>query len=426
MTQLPSLSIDSLTINADRLIQRLNELATIGQLDTGGVCRLAFSEADIQARLWIQQRMVDGGMTVRVDAAGNLIGRYAGTQDDLPALATGSHIDTVPVAGKFDGCLGVLAGIEGVQTLSENHLRLRHPIEVIVFTDEERSVIGSKAMAGELLDDPALYARLDGTSIETCLKNVGGNWTEISTAKRFQLTETGEKCSDLAAFVELHVEQGGVLEAAGAEIGVVTGVVGQYRFAVTIVGQANHAGTTSMNARQDALLAAAQLVVAVNQIATASPGDQVATVGYLMVSPNATNTIAGQVDLRIDLRDLFQAHLEGLVAQIRSACEKIAQSTGTEITLQPTLHIQPTLAAPQIMAVIENVANQLQLPTLELPSRAGHDAQEIGRITDMGMIFVPSRSGISHSVDEYTSNQQCVQGAMVLLKTLIQLDNCYD
>ncbi|OUC16436.1 MAG: Zn-dependent hydrolase [Alkalinema sp. CACIAM 70d] len=418
--------IACLTINADRLIERLDELATIGQLETGGVCRIAFSETDVQARQWVWQRMVDAGMTVRVDAAGNLIGRYAGTQEELPALATGSHIDTVPVAGKFDGCLGVLAGLEVVQTLHDNQLRLRHPIEVIVFTDEERSVIGSKAMAGELLDDPTLYVRLDGTSIESCLEKIGGSWAEIATAKRFQLTDAGEKRSDIAAFVELHVEQGGVLEAAEVEIGVVTGVVGQYRFAVTILGQANHAGTTPMDARQDALLAAAQLVVAVNQIATTTPGDQVATVGYLTVSPNATNTIAGQVDLRIDLRDLSQVHLDGLVAQIRSACEQIAQSTGTEITIQPTLQIRPTLAAPQIMAVIENVAHQLQLPTLELPSRAGHDAQEMGRITDMGMIFVPSRSGISHSADEYTADQQCVQGTMVLLKTLIQLDDCYD
>nr|WP_242041823.1 M20 family metallo-hydrolase [Alkalinema sp. FACHB-956] len=423
---MPPLPIDSLTIDADRLIQRLNELATIGQLETGGVCRIAFSDTDVQARQWVWQRMVDAGMTVRVDAAGNLIGRYAGTQNELPALATGSHIDTVPVAGKFDGCLGVLAGLEVVQTLCDNQLRLRHPIEVIVFTDEERSVIGSKAMAGELVDDPTLYARLDGTSIESCLEKIGGNWAEIATAKRFQLTGAGAKRSDIAAFVELHVEQGGVLEAAGVEIGVVTGVVGQYRFAVTVMGRANHAGTTPMNARQDALLAAAQLVVAVNQLATATPGDQVATVGYLTVSPNATNTIAGQVDLRIDLRDLSQAHLDGLVAQIRSTCEHIARSTGTEITIQPTLQIRPTLAAPQIMAVIATVAQQLQLPTLELPSRAGHDAQEMGRITDMGMIFVPSRSGISHSVDEYTADQQCVQGTMVLLNTLIQLDDCYD
>ncbi|MBD1842331.1 Zn-dependent hydrolase [Cyanobacteria bacterium FACHB-63] len=415
LTPLPLSTTTRLSINGDRLNRSIADLASIGKLENGGVCRIAFTDADARARQQVQAWMEEAGMTTRIDAAGNVIGRYAGRFETAPALATGSHIDTVPVAGAFDGCLGVLAGIEVVRTLKENNVRLNHSIEVIVFSDEERSVIGSKAIAGEVHEDPAYYVRLDGSSIEHCLAKVGGDWSKIATAKR----------KDMAAFVELHVEQGGVLENAQVPIGVVTGVVGQYRFAVKIKGRPNHAGTTPMNLRKDALVAGAQIVLAVNRLALETPGDQVATVGYLTVSPNATNTVPGEVDLMIDLRDLSQSHLEQLVGQLRAEISTIADTTGTEIEMRQTLHILPTLAAPGIMNAIEQVCQTLNLSNMQLPSRAGHDAQEIGRITDMGMIFIPSRAGISHSHEEYTSPEECVQGTNVLLQTFLRLDQMY-
>jgi beta-ureidopropionase / N-carbamoyl-L-amino-acid hydrolase len=414
MTLTP-LATTRLSINGDRLNCSITELANIGKLSNGGVCRLAFTDADLQARQQVQAWMEEAGMTTRIDAAGNVIGRYAGKIKNAPVLATGSHIDTVPVGGAFDGCLGVLAGIEVVRTLKENDIRLDHPIEVIVFSDEERSVIGSKAMSGQVYEDPDYYVRLDGTPIQDCLAKVGGDWEQISTARR----------NDIAAFVELHVEQGGVLEHAQTSIGVVSGVVGQYRFAVNIKGRPNHAGTTPMHMRKDALVAASQIVLAVNQIALDTPGDQVATVGYLTVSPNATNTVPGEVSLRIDLRDLSQSHLEMLVDKLKSEIEAIANSTGTEIEIRQTLHILPTLAAPGIMNAIEEICQDLNLSNMQLPSRAGHDAQEVGRITDMGMIFVPSRAGISHSEEEYTSPEECAQGTNVLLQTFLRLDRLY-
>jgi beta-ureidopropionase / N-carbamoyl-L-amino-acid hydrolase len=407
-----------LVVNGDRLNQSIDELAAIGKLENGGVCRIAFTTEDLLARRVIQSWMVDAGMTVQIDAAGNIIGRYAGTRAGAAALATGSHIDTVPVGGRYDGCLGVLAGLEVVRTLNDNKIRLIHPIEVIVFSDEERSVIGSKTMAGEIKEAPEHYCRLDGTPIQPCLEKVGGNWDHIAQAKRDR--------ADIAAFVELHVEQGGVLEHRDVPLGVVTGVVGQYRFAVDVVGCPNHAGTTPMSMRKDALFAAAQMVVAINKIAVDTPGDQVATVGFMNVYPNATNTIPGKVDFRIDLRDLSQQNLEFLKGQIESQIRAIASETGTEITIRQTLHILPTLAAPRIMDVIEEVCQEMNLDYTHLPSRAGHDAQEIGRITDMGMIFVPSRAGISHSEDEYTTPEECTQGANVLLKTFLKLDRLYD
>jgi beta-ureidopropionase / N-carbamoyl-L-amino-acid hydrolase len=417
MTLATKLTLDELVIDPVRLNFYINQLAEIGRLPNGGISRVAFTPEDIFARQLVQSWMVDAGMTVRIDAAGNIIGRYEGAVPRSGALATGSHIDTVPIGGRYDGCLGVLAGIEVVRVLSARSQRLNHAIEVIVFTDEERSVIGAKAMAGGVGRNPDYYGRLDGTTIQTCLEKIGGNWAKIATAQRHP--------GEIKAFVELHVEQGGILEESAKPIGIVSGIVGQYRFAVTVTGRPNHAGTTPMNRRKDALVAAAQIVLAVNQIAIAIPGDQVATVGYLQVSPNATNTVPGKVDLRIDLRDLSATGLETLVAMLRQELANIARHTGAEIELQQTLHIRPTLASAQVMATIAQVCQKLGLDSLQLPSRAGHDAQEIGRFTDMGMIFVPSRSGISHSEDEYTAIEECVQGANVLLHTLLQLDEYY-
>jgi beta-ureidopropionase / N-carbamoyl-L-amino-acid hydrolase len=406
-------SMELLAVNGDRLMARIFELAKIGGLANGGVCRLAFSDEDIQARQQVSNWMQEAGMTVRVDAAGNLIGRYGGVYETA-AIATGSHIDTVPVGGRYDGVLGVLAGIELVQTLQDHDLRLQHPIEVIVFSDEERSVIGCKAMSGGILEAPEYYARTDGTSIQSCLEKVGGNWDQIHTAKRDR--------SEIAAFIELHVEQGGVLESQGAPIGIVQGIVGQHRFAVKVTGRMNHAGTTPMNDRQDALLAAAKIIVAVNEIAMTTPGDQVATVGYLTVLPNATNTVAGEADLRIDLRDLSGDNLMQLIRSIRHAIADIAIETKTRITFEEMLNLKPTLAKGRIQETIAQVCKTLQLDHYYLPSRAGHDAQEIGRFTAMGMIFVPSQQGLSHSEAEYTSPEHCIQGTNVLLQSFLAID----
>ena len=361
--------------------------------------------------------MLEAGMSVRSDAVGNIIGTYAGTESGAASLATGSHIDTVPVGGRYDGCLGVLAGIEVARVLQENQIRLRHPFEVIVFSDEENSVIGCKAIAGNAPTDPERYRRKNGMSIQECLQNVGGDWEELHTAKRDR--------HEIAAFIELHVEQGGVLEAWDKQIGVVTGIVGQYRYMVQIIGRPNHAGTTPMNMRKDALVAASQLVLAINRLGVETEGEQVATVGHLTVSPNGTNVVPAKVDMSIDLRDLSEENLQYLISEIEKECEAIALATGTEITLEQKLHVLPTLAKPELMEAIAEVCQNLHLSYDYLPSRAGHDAQEIGRFTDMGMIFVPSRDGISHSQDEYTSPEQCAQGANVLLHTLLAIDEKY-
>lgn len=410
MTVLPRLQI-----NGDRLNHTINRLAKIGQLPNGDICRLAFTPDDLQARYLVQQWMIEAGMTVRSDAAGNLIGRYPGTVDGAPAIATGSHIDTVPSGGPYDGVLGVLAGIEVVKVLSEQGIHLRHPLEVIVFTDEESSMVGAQAMAGMVKQhEPDRYQPKIGLPIQDCLEKIGGDWQALNTARRTQ--------TDILAFVELHVEQGPVLEKTGKEIGIVQGVVGMVRKIITITGQANHAGTTPMDSRQDALLAAAQVILTVNQLALEMPGEPVATVGYLTVEPNAVNIVPGRVELSVDMRDLSQATLDTMLARLEASLRAIAATTHTHIDITPLICVEPTPAADYLQTLIEATCQDLGFSYGYLPSRAGHDSMEMGRFTDMGMIFVPSESGISHSGREYTSPQQCIQGAEVLLHTIVRLD----
>ena len=408
--------ISTLSINSERLQKSIERLAQIGQISPGGVRRIAYSPEDLEARNLIQQWMSEAGMSVRLDTAGNIIGSYGGKWAKATALATGSHIDTVPNGGRYDGAYGVLAGLEVVRVLNEEQIQLDHPFEVIVFTDEEGSMIGAKAMSGKVLKDPACYLRPDGTDIQTCLKRVGGDWERIEQARR--------NCEELVAFVELHVEQGPILESSGKQIGVVEGIVGQRRYIITVKGQSSHAGSTPMQMRQDALVAASQVVLVVNKLAN-TPGQQVATVGQMQVSPNAANVIPGLVEMSLDIRDLSNSHIDNLLEQLQLELKRIATDTRTQIAISPYLRNEPALAAPHIQQTIVQVCSQLGLSYAHLPSRASHDAQEIANFTDMGMIFVPSENGISHAVTEYTSPEECARGANVLLHTLLSLDRHY-
>ena len=408
--------ISTLTIDQARLMASMRQLAKVGQLPNGGVQRLAFSPEDCRARRLVESWMQAAGMEVAIDSAGNIIGRYAGKFNDAPPLVTGSHIDTVPSAGHYDGAYGVLTGIEVVRTLAAQGIRLDHPLEVIVFADEERSMIGCKALSGQLLPDRELYRSRDGDPVDACLERIGGNWETISQVQRAP--------GSIAAFVELHVEQGPVLESVGKEIGVVTGIVGQRRYWISLEGRASHAGTTPMTMRADALVAASRLVLAINRIGN-QPGDQVATVGSMLLHPNVPNSIPGHVEMSLDIRDLSGDRLDALVAEIQSEIHIIAQQTQTRIHLEQRLCNQPAPANSHIQSAIAQTCEDLQLSYYHLPSRASHDAQEIARITDMGMIFVPSEGGISHSEQEYTSSEKCAQGANVLLHTLMRLDHHY-
>lgn len=413
-------NIDTLTINGERLMQMMTEVGAIGALPHGGVRRLAFSPEDLAARQLVQSWMEAAGMTVTIDAAANMIGRYEGRFPHAPSLATGSHLDTVPKAGIYDGTYGVLAGVEMARTLHDHGMRPDHPIEVIVFADEERTMIGSKAMAGKAKLDPSFYEHPHYEPIDIGVNYIGGDWSQLPSAQR--------DTDGLIAFVELHVEQGPVLEAAGNPMGLVTGIVGQRRYLINIEGKASHAGTTPMAMRQDALVAASQIILAVNGIGHKTGdgyGDQVATVGAMKLSPNVANTIPGQVEMTLDMRDLSNQRLDEMVAELEREMAEIATQTNTQIRIKPQLRNEPVPVSSHIYNTIAQVCHQLELPAQSLPSRASHDAQIISNITDMGMIFVPSQGGISHSETEYTPPEHCIQGANILLHTLLKLDQHY-
>ncbi len=407
----------SLTVNGDRLNQALEDLAKIGKQPDNTIKRLAFSDEDLAARSQLREWMESAGMTVRTDAGGNIIGRYPGSDLESPALATGSHIDTVFSGGRFDGSLGVVAGLEVVRVIQENDIKLHHPLEVIAFADEERTMVGAKAIAGTASKDPERYDTVNDEPIQSCLERAGGDWDNLPSAQRSR--------EEIACFVELHVEQGGILEAIERDIGVVEGIVGQQRHRITIEGRTNHAGTTPMNMRRDALTTASHLILAIEDIAKHFPGDPVATVGTLQIWPNSINTVPGSVELSLDIRDLSAEVIAHMIEQLRRKIETVAVASRTRIRIRPELQVEPTPASATVQALIVESCEEMGFTYTHLPSRASHDAQEMGRFTDMGMIFVPSKEGISHSGDEYTSPAQCTQGANILLKTLLKLDRLY-
>jgi len=281
-------------------------------------------------------------------------------------------------------------------------------------------MIGSKAMAGKASLEPNFYDHPHYEPIEMGLSFIGGNWSQLPSARR--------DTDGLAAFVELHVEQGPVLEAANNPMGLVTGIVGQRRYMITVDGSASHAGTTPMPMRQDALVAASEIVLAINRIGNKTGdgyGEQVATVGAMKLSPNVANTIPGRVEMTLDIRDLSNQRLDAMVSELEAVMDAIATQTHTQVALKPQLRNEPVPVNSHIYNAIAQVCDQLQLPVQPLPSRASHDAQIIASITDMGMIFVPSQDGISHSETEYTTPEHCIQGANILLHTLLKLDQHY-
>jgi len=404
-----------LRVDGDRLIERLDRLSRFGGTPEGGVNRVAFGDEDIRSRTYLKQLMEEAGLDVRIDPAGNMIGRREGLDPSLPVLACGSHTDTVPHGGKYDGALGVMAAIEAAQVLEDHRIRTRHPLEVIIFTDEEGGLIGSRALAGEISDEALEIVSHSGKTIREGIRALGGDPEKLAGA--------GRNVGDIEAFLEIHVEQGGVLERRGIDIGIVEGIVGINWWDVTIEGAANHAGTTPMDMRRDAMLAAAHFVIAVNSIVRAEPGSQVGTVGRIRAEPGAPNVIPGRVVLSLELRDLSADKIRVMYDRIRDESLRIAERTGTEFSFSAIdATAVPAPTHPRIRDLLESSAGDLGLTSLRMPSGAGHDAQEMAGLAPIGMIFVPSVGGISHSPKEDTRMQDLINGANVLLLTLLKLD----
>jgi beta-ureidopropionase / N-carbamoyl-L-amino-acid hydrolase len=405
----------SASASADRLQARITALAKFGANPEGGVSRVAFSEADVAGRAYIRKLMEEAGLTVRVDTAANMIGRREGTDPKLPAIMIGSHIDSVPGGGNYDGDVGVLGAIEVAQLLRDSGVKLRHPLEVVSFTDEEGGLIGSLAMTGRLERSALDVMSHSGKTIRDGIRAVGGDPERLEEARR--------KRGDLAAFVELHIEQGAILDEANIDIGVVEGIVGIRWWDVTVQGFANHAGTTPMNRRRDALLSAAELVQAVNRVATSAPGRQVATVGRIRAEPGAPNVIPGKVVLSLEVRDLDAKKMEQVYASIRAEADSIAKARNTPFTFDEIkVSSEPAPTDERMRRIIAAAAQSLGLTHRLMPSGAGHDAQDMTHLAPTGMIFVPSKDGISHSPKEYTSPQDMANGANVLLRTVLAID----
>ena len=404
-----------LRVNGERLNTRLRELAQFGKTPEGGTHRVAYSEADLQGREYAMRLMREAKLEVSIDAAGNIVGRRAGSDASLKPLMIGSHIDSVPQGGNYDGQVGSMGAIDAAQTLAENNARLRHPLEVVIFQNEEGGTIGSIAITRGLTEKDLNLVANSGKTIREGIKLIGGNPDNLSSVMR--------KKGDLAGYVELHIEQGGILHQEKINIGVVEGIVGVNWWEVTIEGFANHAGTTPMNGRRDALLAAAKYIDAVNRIVTSIPGRQVGTVGKIQAFPGAFNIVPGKVVTSLGLRDLDAAKVNMIYEKIQGEVRQIEAATGTKFEFKQVNSSQPALTDLRFRQVINDAAKQLGLTTKLLPSGAGHDAQEIAHLCSIGMIFVPSRDGISHSPREFSEAADITNGANVLLHTLLKLDS---
>jgi N-carbamoyl-L-amino-acid hydrolase len=397
-------------IDQRELLDDLEELARIGATGDGGVHRPAFSPIDFEAREWVEAKMRDLGMSVRRDEAANSIAALAGSKRQLPVLATGSHTDTVPHGGRYDGALGVVAGLACVRAIQRAGITLRHSLELINFAAEEATVapgtFGSRAMAGLIAPENLRYTAWDGKPLADHLRRAGIDPDSLQQAAR--------AAPSLAAYVELHIEQGTVLEERGAEIGIVEGIVGIRRYTATVKGVAAHAGTTPMQKRQDALVDAASFVLEVRRIGLEH--EVTATVGNLVVSPGASNVVPGRVELFIDLRSLDERRLDVAEAELS---DQIARRHGwlERISAKP-----PVQSSPRVIRCVREACSTLGFSATTLPSGAGHDAGPMACLAHQGMIFVPSEGGVSHSPHERTSALACHQGAEVLLHTLLLLD----
>jgi N-carbamoyl-L-amino-acid hydrolase len=406
---------EDLRVNQDRIERHIRALSEFGRNPDGGVSRVAYSDADVAGRSYVTDLMREAGLSISVDAAGNIIGRREGAVSGLPPILFGSHIDSVPHGGNYDGDVGVVAAIECAQVLHERGVMTRHPLEVIVFTDEEGGLVGSRALIGDLSTEALEVVSHSGKTIHEGIKAIGGDPDRLTSVRR----ETG----DLRAFLELHIEQGAVLDRGGIQIGVVEGIVGIEWWDVTIEGFANHAGTTPMDQRQDAMIAAAHLTLAINRIVTETPGRQVGTVGRIRAEPGAPNVIPGKVVMSLELRDLFSEKIETLLARIREEARGIGKRTGTGIHFTPIdVASPPAHTDPRMRELIAESARDLGLTYKMMPSGAGHDAQDMARIAPTAMIFVPSVGGISHSPKELTRPADMANGANVLLRTILKID----
>ncbi|EJL06200.1 Zn-dependent hydrolase [Pseudomonas chlororaphis] len=413
IVSVPPLQDSTPLVNRERLWQSLMDLAQLGATAKGGVCRLALTDLDRQARDLFVRWCEEAGCSVSIDGIGNIFARRAGRNPQLPPVMTGSHIDTQPTGGKFDGCYGVMAGLEVIRTLNDLGLQTEAPLEVVVWTNEEGSrfppcMMGSGVFAGKFdLDDTLRKQDEQGLSVGSELRRIG------YAGSRAVLGHP------VGAYFEAHIEQGPVLEDRQTTIGVVMGCLGQKWFDLTLTGVEAHAGPTPMHLRKDALVGAAQVISAVNRIAHEQQPHACGTVGCLSLHPGSRNVIPGQVQMTLDLRHLHADKLQAMVDEVRQVIEDTCQQHGLGFELTPTADFPPLDFAPACVAAVRQGAEQLGLSHMDIVSGAGHDAIFIAELGPAGMIFVPCEGGISHNEIENAAPQDLADGCAVLLRAMV-------
>jgi allantoate deiminase len=406
-------------VNGERIASRLAQLAQIGLTSEGGSHRLGFSAEERAAKDMVIGWMREAGLVVTEDGAGNVFGRLTGKENQLPSILSGSHVDSVPNGGHFDGPLGVLSALEVVEAWKQTGYQPKKPFEVVIFTDEEGSrfnggLTGSQAMVGEI--DPNRQKKLkdiEGVPFELVLEGAGLSLGGLVQAKR--------NMEDIETFVEVHIEQGKRLEKANVPVGIVTGIAGPCWLNVRIRGEAGHAGNTPMNDRADALVAASQFILQVEALPSKFTSSAVATVGKLQVHPNGVNVIPGEVRLTVDIRDIHRDTRDQLIEEIIIAGDKIAINNGVQFHFEESLRVDPVPIRKEMQDKLAQSIKAQGIEPIFLPSGAGHDAMIVGRHLPVSMLFVRSQDGVSHNPKEWSSLNDCVQTIHVLKHYVEQL-----
>jgi N-carbamoyl-L-amino-acid hydrolase len=402
-------------VEKDRIIDLFENLKKFGVNEDQGNDRVAYSDFEIQARDYISKKLEKTGAKVYTDFAGNLIAHYNPNNSKLKPILFGSHVDAVPNGGHYDGTAGVINAIEVLQTVYTKNISLNHPLEVIVFSNEEGGLFGSKALAGKINQQTLDVVTISGYTNAEGIERLGGNADRIYEVKR--------NMGDIHAFIEMHIEQGNNLYSSNTDIGIVEGIVGLKWWDVTVNGSTNHAGTTPMNQRQDAMIAASKFVLMVNETVNSYKGSQVGTVGRISAEPGVPNVIPGTVNLSLELRDLSSKKISMIYDKILENTKIIEQETKTKFSFIPIDATgDPALMDRRIINLISEVSDDLGYTSMLMPSGAGHDSQTMALIAPTAMIFAPSKDGISHSPKEYTNFEMLEKTTNVMLNTILKID----
>jgi N-carbamoyl-L-amino-acid hydrolase len=421
----PPALLNRITINKRRLLRDLNAVSRIGIGDHGSVTRLVFSIKELRSRQFLLHQMRQIGLQIHVDRIGNIFGRLNGTNAKSAALLVGSHLDTVVHGGKFDGTLGVIAALEAVRTLKEQKIVLQSPVEVVCFVGEESSrfgysTLGSSLIAGEVQGkDLAHAADAQGTKLEDILASMGIYRNNLRSMRRDPST--------VKAYLELHIEQGPILEAKKKPIGIVTSIAAPTRFRVIFTGQADHSGTTPMEMRRDALVAASEFIVAVEKVCRryshVDQGRVVGTVGAMKIEPGVINAIPGRTELSVDIRSISAEAKKRVVRLVQTQIGEIAKRRNIEVKILPLREEEPVPLDKRLVRLLRECCEDRNISYEVMPSGAGHDAMQMAKITAAGMLFIPSRRGISHSPLEWSEPDDICLGAQLLLDSMIRVAN---